>query len=382
MNSSHTIRKAVYSASLDPVTNGHMHIIELAASLFDELVIIVGINPQKKYAFTLKERMDMVRDSTARIKNVTVTSCTGRYIVKCAEELGAQVIVRGLRNSTDLEYESTLAESNRRICPDVVTIMFTCPSHLAHISSSMVKGHVGADPDWETHVAYSVPTPVTHKLKENYILEKARSHWNTIMRDLDSPSKSESVFQNMVVTYREQQRVYHTLEHIVSVLDELDDVRDELANPAATKMAAFGHDRVYCTNERNGEQIASDEEESANATEDDLLKLGLPQQFIVDVKRMILSTNHTSAILDPDTQHLLDADLAIFGKSPEMFDRFEKGIRSEFAWVQEKEYRRVRTSVLRAFLERETIYHTRYFQKKYENMARDNLERLMKTLKE
>src|SRR4051794_13425574 len=137
------MRKAVYAASLDPITNGHINVVERMAPLYDELVVVVAVDPRKAYTFTPEERVAMAREALCQIQNVSVDVCIGHYVVKHAESIGAQVIVRGLRNFKDLEDEQTLAEENRKIAPAVETIWVPCRPDLGHVSSSMVKNHIG-----------------------------------------------------------------------------------------------------------------------------------------------------------------------------------------------------------------------------------------------
>src|SRR4051812_47000215 len=101
-------RKAVYAASLDPITNGHINVIDRVAPLYDQLIVVVAVDPRKTYTFSTEERVAMARAAVAHHSNVTVDICKGHYVVKLAESLGAQVIVRGLRNFKDLEDEQTL----------------------------------------------------------------------------------------------------------------------------------------------------------------------------------------------------------------------------------------------------------------------------------
>jgi len=162
-------RIAVYAASLDPITNGHVNIIERTAPLYDQLIVLVAVDLKKKYTFTPEERAEMAILAVTHLPNVSVQVCTGRYVVRHAESVGAQVIIRGLRNFKDLEDEQVLSIENRSICPHIETFFVPCLPDLMHVSSSMVKGHVGVDPDWEAQVARSVPVVVVKKLRQKII---------------------------------------------------------------------------------------------------------------------------------------------------------------------------------------------------------------------
>src|SRR4051812_5182230 len=94
--------KAVYAASLDPITDGHINVIDRVAPLYDTLFVVVAVDPRKNYTFSPEERVAMARSAVAHHSNVIVEVCVGRYVVKFAESLDARVIVRGLRNFKDL----------------------------------------------------------------------------------------------------------------------------------------------------------------------------------------------------------------------------------------------------------------------------------------
>ncbi len=361
------IRKAVYAASLDPITNGHINVIERMAPLYDELIVMVAVAFNKNYTFTPEERVSMTSLAVDHIPNVTVELCLQRYVVKKAEELGAQVVIRGIRNFKDLEDEETLAEENRNICPGIETIWIPCWPNLKNVSSSMVKGHIGADPSWEEQVARSVPVAVAAKLKEKFILKKARAHWDSLMKSIGNPDWSEKTFAELVTRYSEPHRHHHNLEHIVSMLDELELISTLFVfeDQTAMKLAVWYHDAIYDPKAKNNE------EQSA---------LLIIKSFGVKVSDLILATKHT---LDPDdvnARFLVDLDLAILGKSEKEFDRYEDNIRKEYSHVSEEDFRLGRAKVLQSFLNRQSIYSTNFFRDKYENTARKNLERSIKKL--
>ena len=129
---------AVYPGSFDPVTYGHMDIIERAAKLTDRLVIGVLKNNTKTPLFSSDERVNMLKKVTASLPNVTVRSFEG-LSVDFAREEGAAAIVRGLRAVTDFEYELQLAQTNRALAPGVDTIFLTTNLKYSYLSSSTVK---------------------------------------------------------------------------------------------------------------------------------------------------------------------------------------------------------------------------------------------------
>ena len=129
---------AVYPGSFDPVTYGHMDIIERAAKLTDRLVIGVLKNNTKTPLFSSDERVNMLKKVTASLPNVTVRSFEG-LSVDFAREEGAAAIVRGLRAVTDFEYELQMAQTNHVVAPDVDTVFLTTRLEYAYLSSTIVK---------------------------------------------------------------------------------------------------------------------------------------------------------------------------------------------------------------------------------------------------
>ena len=132
-------KKALFTGSFDPLTNGHLDIIERASTMFDKLVVGVIMNPQKKSFFTLEEREKMIREVTSHLPNVEVSHFSG-LLADYVNENGFDVIVRGLRGTTDFEYELTMAHMNARLFNDNVDTVFlmTDPEY-AFLSSSMAK---------------------------------------------------------------------------------------------------------------------------------------------------------------------------------------------------------------------------------------------------
>ncbi len=367
-----SIRKAVYAASLDPITKGHINIIERTAPLYDELIVLIAVDPRKNYTFTPEDRYKMTKAAVSHLHNVTVYTCIGRYVVEYAAELGAQAIIRGLRNFKDMEDEQTLAIENRKIQPNIETIWIPCLPELMHVSSSMVKGHIGIDPGWEKQVARSVPAPVVALLREKYILGKARKHWDALMHALGDPRGSESVFSFLKDSYGMPGRAYHTLKHIVSMLDEaaqfmIPDDRDA----SELKLAIWFHDAIYIPLESNNE------ERSADAAEKFLSPLGLPQSAIARVKELVMATKHMGLHTAPDglCKTIIDLDLAILGKPEEEFDEYEIAIRREYASVPIDAYQEGRARILQSFLDRPQIYSMQCFRDKYEKTARENIAR-------
>jgi pantetheine-phosphate adenylyltransferase len=129
---------AVYPGSFDPITNGHLDLIERGARLCDRLIVAVLGNENKQPLFTVEERMEMLREAVADYPNVEVDTFGG-LLVDYARHKGATAIVRGIRAISDYEYELQMALMNRRLCPEVETVFLMAGEAYSFISSRIVK---------------------------------------------------------------------------------------------------------------------------------------------------------------------------------------------------------------------------------------------------
>lgn len=129
---------AIYPGTFDPITNGHIDLVERAVRMFDRLIIAVAANPAKQPLFSLEERVALARAVFAGVDKVEVRGFDS-LLVNFAGEIGAGVVVRGLRAVSDFEYEFQLAGMNRRLNPDIETIFLTPAEQYAFISASLVR---------------------------------------------------------------------------------------------------------------------------------------------------------------------------------------------------------------------------------------------------
>jgi pantetheine-phosphate adenylyltransferase len=129
---------AVYPGTFDPITNGHLDIIERASDLFDKVIVTIALNTNKKPLFTKQERMDMIRKVTGNFKNIEVDSFDG-LLVDYAARKNASVIIRGLRAVSDFEYEFQMSLTNRKLAPNITTIFLMPNEKYSYLNSSLVK---------------------------------------------------------------------------------------------------------------------------------------------------------------------------------------------------------------------------------------------------
>jgi pantetheine-phosphate adenylyltransferase len=156
-------RTAVYPGSFDPVTNGHLDVIERACRLFDRVIVAVAHNEQKAALLPIQERMRLIANVTSHLKAVEVATFDG-LLVEFARNAGASTLVRGLRAVSDFEYEFQMAQMNRRLAPEIETIFLTPSEETSYLSSRLVKeiARLGGE------ISPFVPPPVAITLKAQF----------------------------------------------------------------------------------------------------------------------------------------------------------------------------------------------------------------------
>ena len=140
------MKRAIYPGSFDPITNGHLDVLQRALKVFDEVIVLVAINPNKHSKFTPEERMQMIKEATNDLKGVKVDATDG-LSVSYAKEHGATCLIRGLRAVTDFEYEFSLSASNEFIDDSIDMVFFMSHAETSFISSSSIDElyHSGVD---------------------------------------------------------------------------------------------------------------------------------------------------------------------------------------------------------------------------------------------
>ena len=161
------MKKAIYPGSFDPVTNGHVDMIERASKIVDELVVGVLNNSAKNSLFSLDERVSMLKEITKDMPNVTVASFDG-LLVDFMEKIDATIIVRGLRAVTDFEYELQIAQSNHRVNPKIDTVFLTTNVKYSYLSSTIVKEYASYGGD----ISHLVPPQFIERIYDKYNIKK------------------------------------------------------------------------------------------------------------------------------------------------------------------------------------------------------------------
>lgn len=154
------MKKAIYPGSFDPITNGHLDILIRASKVFDEIVVLVANNPNKKFNFSPKERVEMIKEAAKDIKGVTVDYYDG-LTVEYAKKVGATHLIRGLRAVSDFEYEFQLASANEFVDKDIDMVFFMSRGDKSFISSSSIMQMYRSGVD----VSSLVPPSVIKRMK-------------------------------------------------------------------------------------------------------------------------------------------------------------------------------------------------------------------------
>ena len=154
---------AVYPGSFDPLTFGHIDIIERALEIFDEVIVSIFVNPNKKPLFTLEERIDILKNVLKDYSGVKIDNFNG-LLTDYLREKKIKVVIRGLRAVSELEYEFQYAAANRTLCPEIETVFFMPRIRYSYLSSSVVReiARFGGD------VSKMVPQYVVEKIKNKY----------------------------------------------------------------------------------------------------------------------------------------------------------------------------------------------------------------------
>lgn len=151
-------RVALFPGSFDPFTSGHLNILKRALTMFDEVVIAVGINHDKRGFFTMDQRLDIIKQATVGIEGVKMIKYD-KLTVDICRELGIKHMVRGVRNMIDFETERSIADANRILSPDIETIIVPTSQEFAHISSSAVRDIIRHHGDTSLFIPDGVKLP-------------------------------------------------------------------------------------------------------------------------------------------------------------------------------------------------------------------------------
>jgi pantetheine-phosphate adenylyltransferase len=159
------MRIAVYTGSFDPITLGHLNVIERSSRLVEKLIVGIGLNIEKQSLFTPEERLELVQKSIAHLANVEVRSFSG-LAVNFVRQCGARVLLRGMRSLGDIEAEFTMTMANRKLDPGVETVFLMADDQYSHVSSSLIKqiASMAGDEELARFVPHEVVTAIRRKM--------------------------------------------------------------------------------------------------------------------------------------------------------------------------------------------------------------------------
>ena len=379
------MKKIGFSGTLDPITNGHMWVINEARSIADEVVVFLSENPAKKPKFSAEERKSIIALSCAEQgwDNVQVVIVKGDYTARAAKKHGADCLIRGIRTTADFDYENLIQQTNVDVLQGAKTIFVMPPRDLGSVSSSFVKaleGPIG----WNWIMKKFVPGPAYHA----WVLSWLRTEWETLWDyahlDATAIAHADQWFVRLTgaTAYGGVARYYHNLDHLVHGLCEIRvwaaNTRPDPADVEIIKQAFWFHDAEYGHGGVAG--ALSNEEASAQ------LWLGsVLAQEMADAAELIRATDHfqEATIAHRLKDIMLSVDLAILGQDDEVYQNYAQAIRKEYIHLPDVKYREQRGGAL-AHLCRKAeagqLYGNRYFADQYNERALDNMHREMEML--
>jgi pantetheine-phosphate adenylyltransferase len=372
------MKKIAFSGTLDPITNGHMWVVQEARELADEVVVLLSENPFKKPQFGAARRKQIVERSMAERgwTNVSVVLVRGDYTARAAKRQGIDFLIRGIRNTADFDYENLIQQANVDVLHGAKTLFVMPPRDLGSVSSSFVRGLQGPV-GWHWTTKRFMPAAAY----EAWILDWLRKDWDSLWPhdQADAPAWFERLTGDSA--YGAAGRAYHNLDHLVHGLTEIGvwaaNTGASTHDAATLKKAFWFHDAVY----GGRHEGQSNEEQSAR------LWLGSALDAdAADAAALIRATDHSRPLENPHRLRdvMLGADLAILGQPADVYDNYASAVRLEYGHVDEASYRTGRAAVLAHFLaaaEAGTLYADSYFADLYQETARDNLAREIAALK-
>lgn len=244
------MKTAIYAGSFDPISNGHLWVINQGSKLFDKLFLVLAYNPNKNGYFTVNQRQALMKESTKHLANVEVVLLADDYVAQAAKKMHATYLLRGIRNSTDYEYEKTIERVNNKINPDLQTVYLIPPAELSEISSSMVKSLVGF-PGWQLLVGTTVPSVVVSGFLYQMHAQYLKTEWEKLVGTGTVSSKWLDI---ILTKHSESHRYYHNTSHLVALLKNMSDLpMQNSLTTAALKYSVFFHDIIYDPKSKNNE---------------------------------------------------------------------------------------------------------------------------------
>jgi len=389
--------EAIYAGSFDPFTIGHTSIIEKALKFIDVLHIVIGTNSSKKNFLSVKERADSIRFFSTRKLfglRLKVVHIEEEYIVKYAQKNNIKLLIRGVRNTDDYNYERSIYDINQKINPEVETIYLLPDNDKSMISSSTVKSLIGYR-HWIYEINKFLPTGsyeiiLRNKIRKHMVNGADILHWIPEIR-----------FQQILFLYSVPNRYFHNLAHILYGLEEIELIFNKGFYGLDSKMpvdlqkrgdlhkilmiAYFFHDCVYNTLSESGENEIMSAQHQLKCFEE-RIKIEGNTTYYDTVHSLILATDLSKKLPKDDFAHKLmrDIDIIPWGKTHSTDNLLLCDmIRKEYIGVdptvkQKVKYKKGRIEFLEKMLKRKQIY---YYLTLFEADLRKNIELEIEHLK-
>lgn len=352
---------AIYAGTFDPITNGHVHIVERALKVFEKVIVVVANNPTKKSMFNLEERLDITKKSLSSFPIEIDILPDNLYLVDYAESKNVRFLVRGIRDTMDFNYEYQLDKTNKQINPNIETIYLMPDKIYERISSGWIKSVLDKK-GWTRLVDKSVPVETANALKKKYVeqrLKKVATEGFVFSKAIDIiNNKMKDVYSKSI---------YHNYSHIISMLERLDMERD-YADDNIMYLAAIMHDL-----DNPVEKCAKDSGAMIKSYGSRLLTQESPRDRI---ERLILATDHPNINIDTmkeDAKILASIDLMILASNPEDYKVYASNIRKENSDLSDDAFNVPRKAFLQAMLDKKIIFPSEKYEAKYGNIARENM---------
>ena len=357
-------KKAVYAGSFDPLTNGHVDIIKQASLVFDDVTILLSVNPDKNCMFTPEERMSIINQTFGRGKVHAEILPPGTYVADYANRMKECVVflVRGLGSFTDFQSEYDMSTLNNGIVPGMKTTFFMTSPESQTARSSIVKSLVGPS-GWFNVVKNKVPTATLNALLE----QKMKSEWDFLNVGaksgwISNVDKGEYMWNSIVQMYRD--RPYHNLFHLNTMFESLRLRGIEITDSLAYMI--WFHDIIQGSDDEEkvlrlfGKFVVGDEPPEVKSSEVAYQYLRLfsdstrqhrvnPEVVSEGIRKTQYLMKHEN--LTDDEKLLRDADLVGFGDSWSDFSDTTDRIRKEYWTVDVEQFTRNRELFLRKFTE-------------------------------
>lgn len=400
------MKKIAFTGTLDPITNGHMWVIEEARSLADEVTVFLSENAAKRPQFPAEKRKQIIEMSAAERgwHNVSVVIVKGDYTARAAKKHGIDYLIRGIRNTADFDYENLIQQTNVDVLHGAKTIFVMPPRDLGSVSSSFVgalQGPVG----WNWNVRKFVPGPAHRAWMADWLRREWDLLWHggadgtatgatsaTGATGATSATTTDTWFDYLTggLSHGSTQRHYHNLDHLVHGLTEIRvwglNTGADAAALSTLKKAFWFHDAVLDISPAAG-PVHDDDSLSA---EERSARIWLESQVETEtaddgVAALIRATDPAQAVsIDhPLKAVMLALDRAILGQDDDVYDYYAEGIRREYRHLSDQTYAERRRQALEHLLqEAETghLFGDDYFVARYNDNAIDNMQREIKQL--